>query len=274
MKKVILVSCISATLLLANSAPSEELTSQITDVKAKLEILGNELKTLESRLPKKEPTFATHTELGYIQTKGNTNTETFNLDAKAKKQWDANSIALSLDGQYAKDKKVTTKNRYTSELNYGYDMTEKFTLGYLAGFKKDKFSGYNYQAYTGPEAKYKLLNSDIQKLSAEVAVLYAQDKIENPAPIEDETEKYGSYRLKAVYELEFIENMKFYQDASYRGSMKDSDIYFITTKTALTGKINSTFSAGLSYKVDYANIAPDDKVRTDKTLTLNLIIDY
>lgn len=269
MKKIILGSCITATLLLANNAPVEEITSQISDVKAKIKVLDSELKSLKSQLPKEKPAFATHTELGYIQTKGNSETETFNLDAKAKKQWDANSLAFAIDAQYAKDSDKTTKNRYTSELNYGYDISKRFTFGYLAGFKKDKFSGYNYQAYTGPEVKYKLLNRDIQTLSTEVAVLYSEDKIDD-----GDKDKYSSYRFKAVYDLEFVKDMKFYQDATYRGSFESSDNYFITAKTALTAKINSIFSAGLSYKVDYANIAPDDNYRTDKTLTLNLIIDY
>ena len=54
------------------------------------------IKLLESQLPpaqkvevKKESTFVTHTELGYIGTSGNTNTETFNIDTKIMKEFEA-----------------------------------------------------------------------------------------------------------------------------------------------------------------------------------------
>jgi len=271
MKKIVLSSLLLGTLACAQEN-IQEVEEKIAAIESQKASLDAELATLQAQLPKKEETpksFVTRTELGYIQTKGNSDTETFSLDAKAKKQWEANSLALSLDAQYAKDRDVTTKNRYTAELNYGYDFSERFTLGYLVGYKDDKFSGYDYQAYTGPEVKYKAYASDIQTLSTEAAALYAQDKIEDA-----DTERYASYRLKAVYDLLIMENLKFYQDATYRGSFEESDNYFITAKSALTAKINSTLSAGMSYKVDYANIAPEGSVRTDKTFTLNLIIDY
>lgn len=216
-----------------------------------------------------ETPFVTHTELGYIQTEGNTKTETFNLDAKATKSWDAHALTLKADAQYAKDSDVETKNRYSAELKYGYSLSERFALGYLVGYKEDKFSGYEYQAYTGPDATYKAIVSETQNLLFEAAILYAQDKLDD-----QEAETYGSYRVSLAYDLQILENLKFTQDASYRGSMEDQENYFVISKSALTSKISDILSAGLSYKVDYANIIPPERVHTDKTLTANIIIDY
>lgn len=148
-------------------------------------------------------------------------------------------------------------------------MSERFVLGYLAGYKYDKFSGYDYQAYTGPDVQYKAIVSETQNLGFEAAVLYAVDKLEN-----EDKETYGSYRVKFVYDLQLLENLNFLQEASYRGSMEDEENYFVISKTALTSKISNILSAGISYKVDYANLVPADRVHTDKTLTANIIIDY
>lgn len=216
-----------------------------------------------------ETPFVTHTELGYIQTEGNTKTETFNLDAKASKSWDTHALGIKADAQYAKDGDVETKNRYAVELKYGYGFSERFSLGYLAGYKDDKFSGYDYQAYTGPDAIYKAIVSEGQNLSLEAAILYAQDKIEDA-----EKETYGAYRISLNYDLQLLENLKFTQEASYRASMEDKENYFVISKSALTSKISDILSAGLSYRVDYANIIPAQNVHTDKTLTANIIIDY
>ena len=235
----------------------------------------------------------THTEFGYIQTDGNTETKTFNLEAKAKKGWGRNIFEFTFDGQYADDAGVETKNKYFTELEYDYEITDRFALDYLVGYKSDKFSAFDYQAYTGPGAKYKAIVSEKHNLSVEGNILYSVDEISdveydtagevinypNPdnTPVDSvvlgENDTYGSYRLKGVYTWQMLENLKFDQEASYRSSFEDSDKYFVFSKTALSSKISDIFSAGISYKVDYVNEA-GDKENTDTTLTINLIMDY
>lgn len=238
--------------------------------------------------------FVTHTELGYIETQGNTKTQTFSLDAKAKKNWNKNALSLLLDAQYASDHDVETKNKFLTEIEYNYELTQRFALTYLVGYKQDKFSGYVYQAYTGPGAKYTVLKAENQNLNLEGSVLYSQDETEdtnfdatgaiipypNPTDIatvtttDGEVLSYGSFRAKGVYDWQILENLKFDQELSYRVSFEDSENYFIFSKTAFTSKLSDIFSAGLSYKVDYINQAAIGKEYTDRTFTANIIIDY
>ncbi len=242
---------------------------------------------------KKDNLLVTHTELGYIQTDGNTKTKTFNLEAKAKKGWGRHVFELLFDGQYASDKDVETKNKYIVELVYDYEFTDRFSLNYLNGYKSDKFSSFNYQAYSGPGAKYKLIVSKAHNLSIDGNLLYSVDDIgdvdydsngdiieypnANNTPVsttnEGENDSYASYRVKGVYAWQILENLKFDQELSYRSSFKDSNKYFAFSKTAFSSKISDIFSAGISYKVDYVNES-GDKEKSDTTLTANLIIDY
>lgn len=236
----------------------------------------------------------THTELGYIQTQGNTETETFNLDANAKKGWGKHIFSLALDAQYATEKRIETKHKYITELQYSYDLTVKIAFGYLFGYKKDFFSGYDYQLYTGPTVKYSAIKSKTQNLSFELGALYAQDNIEdihydstgaviaypNPNNIQTASvtygkiENYGSYRLKGVYNKQLLDNLKFAQELTYRASVKNDRNYFATSKTAFTSKLSDIFSAGITYKVDYMNLPSSDKEYSDRTFTANLIVDY
>lgn len=243
---------------------------------------------------KKDDALVTHTELGYIKTDGNTETQTFNLDAKAKKGWGKHIGNILFDGQYADDSSIETKNKYLVELNYDYEFTDRFAFTYLAGYKSDKFSSYDSQAYTGPGAKYKAIVSDAHNLTLEGNILYSMDEISavyytdaaKTTPIDypnstagylgkDESisDDYAAYRAKAVYTWQVLENLKFDQELSYRGSFEETSNYFVFSKTALTSKLSDMFSAGLSYKVDYVN-EPGLKDSTDTTLTANLIIDY
>jgi len=243
---------------------------------------------------KKDNALVSHAELGYIETQGNTKTQTFNLDAKMKKAWGANIFTLIFDGQSGSDNQVETKNKYFIELEYEYEISERIAFNYLVGYKADRFSGFSYQLYTGPGAKYKAIISDKHNLSIDANLLYAKDSYENvytdpitgdfisyPSSTAGATlfqksydDQYASYRLKAVYNWQMLENLKFDQELSLRGSFEESNKYFIFSKSALTSKLSDIFSAGISYKVDYAQVPATGKEDTDTTFTANLIIDY
>ncbi len=236
----------------------------------------------------------THTELGYIETNGNTKTKTFNLDANAKKAWGKHEGKILFDGQYAEDSSVETKNKFLTELNYGYAFTDRLSFDYLVGYKADKFSSFDYQFYTGPGLKYKVLVSEKQNLSVEGSILYALDQfadkkydaagVEIPYPNPDNTpvvtvvngkkNDYASYRVKGVYDYLFTKDTKFTQELTFRGSFEDSQNYFAYSKSALSSKLSDIFSAGISYKADYTHRPASGKKKTDTTFTLNLIMDY
>ena len=217
---------------------------------------------------------ATHTELGYIETDGNTKTQTFNLDAKANKSFDKHILNALIDAQYATNQNIENKNKYLLELNYDYAFSDRFSFNYLAGYKSDKFSSFENQYYTGPGAKYKAIVSDKQNLSLEASALYAVDNYNNNLPITKDDDSYAAYRVQGLYDLQVLENLKFNQEVSMRGSVEDTQNYFVYSKSALTSKLSDMFSAGLSYKIDYVAEPASGVKDTDTTLTFNLIIDY
>jgi putative salt-induced outer membrane protein len=260
MKKLLLISLTAASLLMATEDPNA---------------------------------FVSHSELGFNHTAGNTDTTTLTLDAKAEKKWSRHSLNAFIDGQYAENNNVESKNKFVTELNYEYVLTHRLSFTYLAGYRDDKFSSFDYQIYTGPGAKYLVFKDDVHNLTVDGSLLYAKDSIArvnfdidgnpimypNPGNIPTYStepsyiEQYAAYRLKALYERQLLDNLKFGQELSYRSSFKDQGNFFIYSKSALTSRLSALFSAGLSYKIDYVN-KPGDAERTDTTLTANLIMDY
>jgi putative salt-induced outer membrane protein len=217
----------------------------------------------------------THTELGYIQTEGNTQTKTFNLDANAKKAWDKHAAALKVEGQYGSvgdtnGDDVEVKNKYIIEANYDYKFSKALAFNYLAGYKSDRYAGFAYQAYTGPGLKYQAVKNEKHDLALDGSILYSSDRTYQ-AP--RDTNNYSGYRAQLIYGWQMLENLKFTQEASYRSSFEDGENFFVYSKTAFAAKISDIFSAGVSYKVDYVN-QPLAAKTTDSTLTFNLIMDY
>jgi len=249
---------------------------------------------LAAEIDTKKNELITHTEFGYVNTQGNTETTTLSLDTKISKAFDKHIFDLMFDGQYATDGNIETKNKYLSELTYDYQFTQKFALNYMVGFRQDMFSGYEYQSYTGPGIKYKAIKTKEHDLKIEGNLLYSQDKIEDtnydatgaliayPNPnnlskastVKGKTRTYSAYRVKAVYAWQILENLKFSQELSYRSKLEDAENYFVFSKTAFVNKISNIFSAGVNYKIDYVNLAAADKEQTDRTFTANLIIDF
>ena len=292
-KKVVFSLLVVSFMSLSLEANLEDLQKEILDVKSKINTLKVNLKSLEAQLPPNNQ-LITHTEIGYINTKGNTKTDAFSIDANAKKPYDRHLFEFSIDAQYAKDSDIESKNRYFVELEYNYNIKNKFSLNYTTGYKRDKFSSFKYQFYSGPGSKYKVYKSTAQDLTIEGNIQYAIDRLEdikyasdgsvitypNSAGIatssikKGPTNSYASYRAKSVYIWQIADNLKFNQELSYRSEVYDKKNYFVFSKTALTSKLLEMFSAGLSYKVDYTNMPAQDKGYTDRTLSVNIIIDY
>jgi len=213
--------------------------------------------------------FVSHVELGYVQTNGNTDTKTFNLDGNIKKDIDKHSLKLSFDGQYAENDGEENKNKYKIIGDYLYNFSDVLGFGYMIGYKDDKFSGFDYQFTTGPFVKWTALKDKVQTLAFDLGILYAKDKIEA-----GDTNDYASGALALEYTYQILENLKFSENASYRTDLSDTDNSFIFSKTAITTKLSDIFSAGVSYKIDYAQTPPAGKKHTDSTFAVNLIVDY
>jgi len=283
MKKIILLATSLATSLLMAEEPSQELLNDIAKAKETASVADAKLKALQSKLPQNQD-IMTKLKLGYIKTDGNSNTETFSLDGDIKKEWGNNSLKLSLDAQYGNTdiidannvtKNEETKNKYFTELEYAYSFSDKLSTTLVLGYKDDKFSSYNYQSYIGPGVKYKAYKSDKQELNAQASLLYSHDQIqEQYLTTTDLKNNYGSYKATFTYELQIFENLKFNQELSYRAAVDESQNYFVFSKSEISSKISNIFSAGLSYKVDYANLVAETIEKRDNTLAAFISLEY
>lgn len=265
---------------------------------ALLSLVAVTLIAAEAKKEKKAPAvtaFMTHTELSYVQTQGNTNTNAFSLDFNGKQKIHNHSIKLDIDALYGDEESVENKNSLISELNYDYQFAKHFTINYLVGYKNDKFSGFDYQLYTGPGAKYIAIDNKKRKLDFQLNVLYSVDdtmdkyydptsgdEIKYPYPdgttgankVDGDAREYTGYVAKLNYNCNILEGLKFVQELSYRGDFEEQENYFVFSKTAFESKISDLFSMGISYKVDYVNVPPAGNEYSDRTFMTSLIIDY
>lgn len=237
----------------------------------------------------------THTELGYVQTQGNTRTDSFTLDLTAKRKFGAHSVKLDFDVLYGTQDNVENRNKFTGEFNYDYKIIDSVAVNYLFGYRDDKFSGFDYQLYTGPGMKFIAVDDQTFHFDVQANALYAVDQgmdkyfdantteeikypyingLDGAAKNRGLKDEYNSYVGKLNFSWVILEGLKFLQEAAYRGDFEDQNRYFVNSKTGLESKINNMLSMGISYKVDYTNQPPAGNERADRTFMTSLIIDY
>ena len=281
--KYLLLSLITCSSLLLSQEGLKTTQQQIADTKAEIEALQANLKKLEESLPKKIKdekaalakqkeleALKVHAALGFVNTAGNTDTTTYSLDTKIQKRFGKHEYTFLGDVEYGSDNNVVTKNKYFVELDYGYGLNEKLYLEYITAYQFDEFSGFDYRAYTGPGLKYKVLNSEVQKLDLSSALLFSSDKKES----EESSYNYGSFRAKVDYSWQMFKNLKFEETFTYRTDVTRAEDFFIYSKTGLVSKITDIFSFGINYKIDYVNVPDTGKAKSDRTLSANLIADF
>jgi putative salt-induced outer membrane protein YdiY len=277
LNKIVLTTLALSAFLFADSS-TDTTREQIEAKRAQIAKLQAELQKLQSSLPvsspkvtkvQKDQELKLHTEFGFIETKGNTDTLNTSIDAKAQKKFGVHEFTFLGDGEYTEEKNSKTKNKYFLELDYGHKISRDVSFEYITAYKYDEFSGYDYRFYTGPGLKVQLFKDDVEALSLSNAILFSRDDRVSDGPY-----NYTSYRAKAEYTRQLFKNLKFDQILSYQTDVTSLKDFFLYSKTGLSSKISDIFSVGLNYKYDYVNAPDRGKQKADRTLSANLIADF
>jgi len=225
----------------------------------------------------------THTELSYVNTSGNSYTETLSVKLEFDKSFDEiNQVKGKGEGIYSKtesENEITKKieedivaNKLYLEAEYIYNLKDSSFFSFVkTDYTDDKFSGYDYRLNIGPGLGYKLpIENDDHSLDLSMSIQYSQHKIDEAK----DAESYSSGKTALKYLWNVKQGTKFKQDLSYQTSFDDTENYFVESITGIEIQLTDMLSLGSSYKVNYQNITPQSAVHTDKVFLTSLIIDY
>lgn len=219
----------------------------------------------------KETELKTKTEIGYMNSTGNSEVSTGSVLFDAEKIIDKHTIKTHYEWYYSEEDGIENKNKMMAKLNYLYEVSKKFSFDYIVQGEKDKKSGFDYKIFTGPGVHYKVIDEkeNPHKLSIGANIVVERDK---PDYLDAET--YTAFLANEQYSWDFSKNIKFTQDLSYRTDVSDTDIFNVTANFGLENKMNKYFSLGLNYKIDYTNTVLPGIENTDKIFTASLIFTY
>ena len=194
--------------------------------------------------------------LSYSQTSGNSDTSTLSFSYSTELKQEKSLILSQGSYLYKEDNGKESANRLEINNSYERSVNRRISLVINNFIFSDRFSGYNLRLGLGPGVKVKLQ----ENLSLTSTITYVYNNYR-----ENSNENYYQGEVKLNYAKNFSKNLTFRQLLSYQVSFKNSDDYFLHSKSEVSVPINEKLSLTVSYQVDYQNLLPQGvNYHTDK----------
>ena len=221
----------------------------------------------EEEKKEKESPWETTAGLGYVNTSGNTNTETliFKFDTAYEiERW---KHALHFDTLDASTDDVSTADRKLFGFQSNYKFRPRDYFYGLFNYEDDKFSGFEYQAKLNIGYGRKIILTEHHELDGEIGPGYRNFKVDNASNSEDE----ALLRLAAKYKWLISDNSEFKQDFTAEFG-EDQDEW--KSITALKSNINKTLAMKLSYTIKYLDVVPVGNDNYDRETAVTLVYSF
>lgn len=214
--------------------------------------------------------FSFRFEGSYVQTSGNTNTETFSEKVEVKYNGEVYRALIKNSALLTRQDRKETANRFDVSSRVERLFTERFFAFASTSYERDRFSGYEYKISGGPGIGYDLVRTDHHELKTLLSYIYYYNKIAG-----DSIQQYPTLKAEANYLAHLRDNLRLKEYLTYIVNLEDTETYFINSETSLEVKINKYLSLGVGYKIAYQNKPPEPGIkRLDTTFSTSLIVDF
>jgi putative salt-induced outer membrane protein len=205
-------------------------------------------------------------ELGFVQTNGNSKTQTLNVKSSFKHKVNKWSQKLELEAFSSSDSNKTTGERYSANANSNYHYTDRVYSTVTANYQTDRFSGYDYQASLTLGGGYSVIKQDRQTLDLESGLGYRSANPSQGSMINE-----GIVRLSAEYNLDVSKSSHFSQTLS-----TEAGRHLVSSKsvTALSAKVADNLAMKTTYTVRHVNKAPEGTYKTDTETAVTLVYSF
>jgi putative salt-induced outer membrane protein len=201
-------------------------------------------------------------ELGFVQTGGNTQTQT--LNAKGKLVWDIEKFRTTVEATAlsSRDQKVTTSERYTASIQEDWKMSKVDYLFGRFGFSTDRFDGYKRRLRETIGYGRDLIKNEALHWKAEIGAGLRQTTLTTN---KRENDTIGRASTAVVWRIN--DAATFTQDLSTEGGKNG---YVSNSVTAIQQKLNGRLSTKISFSAQHTSKVPigTKKVNTETAITL------
>ena len=160
--------------------------------------------SLHAQSAEQTPPWKGNLEMAYLQTSGNTDTETFLLGGKVERSFSSSKLTGEGKALYGQKDGETTDKNWTIKLKYDKNITERFYGFLLGSVERDPFKGIEYRYTTQAGLGYDFIKTSSDLLKGEVGAGYIWEHPTPPLSNRD----YPTSRLFGEYEHTFNEKSR------------------------------------------------------------------
>ena len=227
-----------------------------------------------------ESEWASRSQLGYALARGNTDSDNGNLRFDIAHLYNHWIEAFGVDGLYGKTNGIGTAQRLDGHLQVDYKFTDSaFWFGKLE-YQDDRYSGFQYQASAATGLGRIFLQSDTDKLTAQLGIgirrLRPEQLIRDDAGavidrIPGESSEDAVAAGAVTYEHDFNTSTKLLESVSVESGRSNT---LLKNNLGIQVKMSTALALAISYSY-IRNSGPPPTVlsKTDQLTTVNLVYE-
>lgn len=204
--------------------------------------------------------------LGIVIARGNTNTDTTNMELKFTRESDKWRHGMGLNALRTSKDNEAIAERYVLD---GKSDSKLSTVSYIFGalrYENDKFTGFDYQASLSLGYGRKLINTGIHHLDAEIGAGLRSSEEKNA---EEKTDPIVRGLLN--YTWKFSNTSAFLNKFLLESGTGNT---FVQNEAILTTSVNKSISLHTGITVRHNSAVPAGRKKTDTLTTISLVYGF
>ncbi|MFT6448699.1 MAG: putative salt-induced outer membrane protein YdiY [Oleispira sp.] len=210
-------------------------------------------------------------ELGFIQTSGNSDTQSLNSKFKVSREEGPFKSGLRLVALTSEESGERSKEKYLAALKFDYAIGDKDYLTSQALYEDDRFNGYQYQSTTSVGYGYHAWEDENGKLDLEAGPGYRRDALEDRNEDGDKVIEEAVARLSLDLLVNLGESAKFTE--AFTVEAGDSKTVY-TSDMGLQSTLTGSLAMKISYEVKHTTDVPEGTKNTDSLVGITLVYDF
>lgn len=216
--------------------------------------------------------WAGNAELGFIQTSGNSDTQSFNGKFNLVHELEPSTTSLKLEALTSEEDGTSSKEKYLAELKYDYALSDRSYVASFLGYEDDRFNGYEYQSTLAVGYGYKAWNDKKKgKLELEVGPGYRRNVLEQRNEDNEKIEQEAVGRASLNLLVNIGEGAKFTEVLSVEGG--DSKIVY-KSDMGIQSTLVGALAMKINYQVKHTTDVPEGKKNTDSLVGVTLVYSF
>src|SRR5581483_7692331 len=209
-------------------------------------------------------------ELSYLETSGNTQSQSFLFSGKGERVWSDSKLEGEVKALYGKKNDVTSDKSWMGRLKYDEKITAR-TYAFLSETTdRNVLKGIEIRYISMLGGGYYFIKDMVDTLKGEAAAGYTR---ENPvAPFPDRG--FPTARLSGEYVHVFAEKTRFEQNIEYLPNLKEAKDFLFNEESAFITALTGDLAFKISYAIAYNNLPPPTFYKTDRLFKTSLLLTF